>query len=129
MSPLDFRIHYVLPHYHSMATGMQLEVSGGPRAASALFMTSGRVGDPLGMALSTPFDMTGATGLRLRCTYSNTGDVRLRWGENATDEMCTMLLYTDADAPMGAQSQTITRRTPQPDGSTLIESQCQAFVL
>lgn len=129
MAPLDFRIHYILPHYHSMATGMQLEVIGGPNDGRAVFTTSSRVGDPLGMVLATPFDMRGATGLRLRCSYSNTGGTRIRWGENATDEMCTMLLYTDATGTMGAVSNMILSRAPQMDGSTLVTSQCQAFVL
>jgi hypothetical protein len=129
MTPLDFRIHYILPHYHALATGMQLEVIGGPNDGRAVFMTSGRVGDPLGMILATPFDMTGATGLRLRCSYSNTTGTRIRWGENATDEMCTMLLYTDATATMGAVANSITARMPLMDGSTLVTSQCQAFVL
>ena len=39
------------------------------------------------------FGLTGARGLRVSCTYTNTGSENVGWGTDASDEMCTMLAY------------------------------------
>ena len=115
--PLAARIHYVLPHYHGLATLLRLEVIGGPRDGDAIFETSSAIGDPLGNTLETPFDLTGARGLRLTCMYENPTADRVTWGPHRTDEMCTMLAYLDGPRQYGGQALGVNATTTLPDGT------------
>lgn len=93
--PIDFHIVYVLPHFHTMATDWQLTVVGGPHDGEAIYSHGGGVGDPLGMTLSPPYDLTGAYGVQMTCTYDNGLNHEVTYGIGAQSEMCTMLAYTD----------------------------------
>ncbi len=123
---LDNHIHYVLPHYHGLATGFQLFVVGGPSDGALIYGTSTGIGDPLGSALATPFDLTGATGLRLACTYQNPGDTAVGWGLHRTDEMCTMLAYVDGPQEFVGGSNGAAVTTTLPDGTIAETSPCIA---
>ena len=93
-APLDFRVHYVLPHYHELGTGFTLEIVGGPNDGMSVFGGGSRAGEPLGATLSPPVDLTGATGLRFVCSYDNPRDSVVRFGIG-DKEMCVMLAFTD----------------------------------
>lgn len=92
---LDFHFVYVLPHFHQMATDWSLVVVGGPHDGETIYQHTGGVGDPLGSTLTTPFDMSGASGVRMTCTYDNETSHVVSYGLTLQDEMCTMLAYTD----------------------------------
>ena len=127
-TPLDFDVYYVLPHYHALATGMIVEIAGGPNDGMVIYQTDLAIGDPLGAALDPPISLAGADGVRMRCTYANTTDATVSYGVDAADEMCTMLAYTSAPRRLGGIAGTITAMEPQPDGSTLNTANCTAVV-
>lgn len=93
--PVDFHIHYVLPHYHAQGTHLDLQVIGGPHDGVKVWETNSMIGEPLGGAPSPPFDMTGATGLRLTCVFDNPRDNAIHYG-NGDGEMCIAFGYTDS---------------------------------
>ena len=90
---LDFRIHYVLPHYHQWGDGMFLRASG-EAGDLTVFDEDQSVGEPWGRMFDPPLDLTGMTDLSFGCRYTNDGDDVVYWG-NSTGEMCMMLAYTD----------------------------------
>lgn len=93
--PLDFGIHYVLPHYHSFGTYLRLGIVGGPHDGATIWEADSRIGEPLGSPISPPADLTGATGIRLTCRYDNPGDTEILWG-NGGGEMCIAFGYSDS---------------------------------
>lgn len=121
---IDWSIYYVLPHYHALATEFRLEVLGGPRDGEVVFETSLDVGDPLGAAMAPPFDLSGATGLRMRCAYQNTGPDTVSYGPSASDEMCVMLAYTTSGRSLAGSASMETSSETLPDGSLEIQSSC-----
>ncbi len=121
---LDQHIHYVLPHYHGLATGWQLFAVGGPNDGALIFGTSQGIGDPLGDTLSAPFDLSGASGLRLACTYENPGADAVNWGPHRTDEMCMVLAYVDGSVELAGQSSGAMTTTTATDGSSVETSPC-----
>ena len=121
---IDWSIYYVLPHYHALATEFALEVLGGPRDGEVVFATSLDVGDPLGAPMDPPFDLSGATGLRMRCAYQNTGPDEVTYGPSADDEMCVMLAYTTSGSSMAGSAARETSAETLPDGTVAIQSDC-----
>jgi hypothetical protein len=123
--PMDFNIYYVLPHFHEIATGFTLELSGGTRDGDVVYDSGGGVGDPLGMTMTEPFNVAGATGFRLTCTYDNASDAPVLYGLDREDEMCVMLAYTDAPVKvLGQTSGTSTAGTPDADGTVPYNVDC-----
>ncbi|MDQ3033330.1 MAG: hypothetical protein M3Y87_13000 [Myxococcota bacterium] len=121
---LEFSAFYVLPHYHAIADGLRVQILGGPRDGEIVFETSGGIGNALGGPLEPPIDLRGADGLRVTCTYDNTGAERVAWGANAEDEMCTMLAYTDALVTFGGIASSIATTDTLGDGTVRQESSC-----
>jgi hypothetical protein len=93
---VDAKLHYLLPHYHGWGTGFELEVLGGPRDGELIYGVQDVVGDALGHTFDTPYDLTGADGLRFRCLHDNPGNTDVVFG-NAEGEMCMMLGFADTD--------------------------------
>lgn len=98
--PLDLKLHYVMPHYHRLGIGMRIEVFGGPNDGAQIFETSARTGEPSGTTLEPTFDLTGATGLRVSCTFNNPRDQSVGWGVG-DQEMCVFLAFTDSELVWG----------------------------
>lgn len=96
----DFRIHYVLPHYHGLGTGMRLEAIDAAGNARTVFDNEQRVGAGLGGPIDPTFDMTGATALRLTCLYENPRDTAVGFGAG-DQEMCVLLGFTDSPNQWG----------------------------
>lgn len=93
--PLDFGVHYVLPHYHSFGTYLRLGIVGGPNDGATIWEANSRIGEPLGSTISPPASLVGATGVRLTCRYDNPGDTEIVWG-NGGGEMCVAFGYSDS---------------------------------
>jgi hypothetical protein len=124
--PLHQHIHYVLPHFHGLATGFELYAVGGPNDGALVFGTSTGIGDPLGMTLDVPFDLTGSTGLRMRCTYDNPAAEAVNWGAHRTDEMCVALAYVDGPVQLVGGATGTATSTTETGGTTLETSSCIA---
>jgi hypothetical protein len=93
--PLDFNIHYILPHYHNFGDLLQVQIIGGPRDGEVIAETRNMIGEPLAITFPEPVSMLGAQGLRLRCGYQNPTDEMIYYG-NAGGEMCIAVGYTDS---------------------------------
>jgi hypothetical protein len=121
---LSMRVHYVLPHYHGLATGFRLAVVGGPHDGETIFETNSAIGDPLGSTLAVPFDMTGARGMRMTCTYDNPTAEQVSWGAYRTDEMCLVLAYLDGPRAYGGQAPSVSATETLPDGTIRQTGSC-----
>lgn len=119
----NFHIYYVLPHYHQLGTGMTLTVVGGPHDGEVIFENTSAIGDPLGEMLPEPFDMTGATGLRMTCRYDNPNSRDFYYANSIDGEMCLLLAYTDAPVTFGGLSSN-PRMNGVNEGVTEYESDC-----
>jgi Copper type II ascorbate-dependent monooxygenase, C-terminal domain len=96
-APLDISLYYVLPHYHAIADGMNIEILGGDRDGEPIHVTESQIGEPLGATLSPPLSLAGARGIRFSCTYDNPTDRTIGYGNAGRDEMCIFLAFTDSD--------------------------------
>ena len=92
---LDFKIYYVLPHYHYYGTGMHVAMSGGPLGNVDVFDGTSPIGEPWGKTYDPPLDVTGSNLLHFACDYDNVTDNPLYWG-NGGGEMCVLLAFTDS---------------------------------
>lgn len=100
-APLDFAVHYVLPHYHALGRAMTLETYGGTRDGDTIFERAATIGEPLGETMSPPRPVDGAQGLRFSCEYDNTTGATVTYGNRADGEMCILLAFTDAPVLWG----------------------------
>jgi hypothetical protein len=89
----DFDIYYVLPHYHSMGLGMQIDVMGGAMDGNNLFMNMGGYGESVGRTFDPPIAVRGADGLAITCNYQNDRATSVGYGEG-DQEMCVTLIYS-----------------------------------
>ena len=96
----DFKIYYVLPHYHALGTGMTVDALDDAGAVRTVFDSEQRIGTPLGGPIDPPFDMTGSTRLRMTCKFDNPGDDTVGYGIG-DQEMCVMLGFTDSKRQWG----------------------------
>jgi hypothetical protein len=88
----DFDIYYVLPHFHTLATALRLDVGGGPMNGVNLFTTTNDYGESLGQMFDPPVSVRGAAGLVLSCDYDNPRSTTVRYGFG-DQEMCVALVY------------------------------------
>ncbi|MBX3155385.1 MAG: hypothetical protein KF773_05265 [Deltaproteobacteria bacterium] len=93
--PMDYNVHYVLPHYHDLGTGITLDAIRADGSEVRLFENASHVGDALGRALSPAFSMSGFAKLRFSCNFDNPRDTAVGWG-NGNGEMCIFLAFTDS---------------------------------
>jgi hypothetical protein len=98
--PVDFSLHYLLPHYHHLGDLLRLEVYGGDRDGELVFETTSNIGEPLGGPMNPPFSLAGGLGLRMTCGYDNPGDEWVGWGVG-DQEMCVLFGFTDSTAMWG----------------------------
>lgn len=93
-APLDFKVYYVLPHYHNHGTALSFRAFG-PAGTTTIFDQSAPIGNAWGETLDPPIDVNGQSGITFSCDYENNTDAPLYWG-NADGEMCVLLAYTDS---------------------------------
>ena len=96
----DFRIHYVLPHYHGLGSALMLEAIDAEGNARTVFANNRPVGSPLGGPIDPPFDMTGSVALRMTCIYDNPRDTTVGFGVG-DQEMCVLLGFTSSPNQWG----------------------------
>jgi hypothetical protein len=121
----DFKIYYVLPHYHALGTYFRLELVGGERDGEVVYEVDSGVGDWLGITLDPPLDVTGSTGVRMVCGYDNPRDEVVGYGIG-DQEMCVFLAYTDSPLRFGARS-TSTMDVGDEEGRPTQEATCELF--
>ena len=97
---LDIDIHYILPHYHGLGMGITVDIVGGPRDGENVFANSQRIGEPLGRRFDPPIDLSGATGIRFGCEFSNPTDLEVGWGIG-DQEMCILFGFAESELIIG----------------------------
>lgn len=112
---LDMKVHYVLPHYHSLGADFRLGIHGGERDNETLFSLGAFGGDPFGKVFDPPVDLTGAKGLEFSCTFSNPRDEAVGWGIG-DQEMCLMLGFAESTVAFDGSVQETTLLGPDENG-------------
>lgn len=127
--PMDLQFHYVLPHYHGLGSGIRLELSGGERDGDVVFENDSPIGEPLGRRLDTPYDTSGATGLRFSCDFTNSTDAEVGWGIG-DQEMCIAFGFVESELMWGGgvMSASSHRFVGDVDGVAEYTGNCQLFV-
>jgi hypothetical protein len=94
--PWQFNFYHALAHYHKLGVGLTLDaIRDSDGGADTIWSTEQHIGDELGGMLSPAFAMAGHSKIRLSCTFDNTTDNVITWG-NAGGEMCIAFAYTDS---------------------------------
>jgi len=89
------KVHGFLPHLHPAATSLQVAVVGGSHDGQVLVDLGPYEPITLGYVFDPPVDLTGATGLSMRCTYDPAKAADPSWG-NGHEEKCETLIYVDS---------------------------------
>lgn len=129
-TPLDLKVYYALPHYHTLGRKIDIVAGGGAGGDATVFSSMSAIGEPAGKPLDPPFDLTGSQTLRLSCTFDNTTNRTVRWGIG-NQEMCVMLAFIDGQFNWGGGVlHTNNPGTPVDDGTTLHYTQpCELYAL
>ena len=126
-TPLDLRLHYVLPHYHELGRGIELIATGGPDGDRTILATQRAIGEPMGTRLDPPFDLTGYRGLRFTCRFDNPRDQVVGYGIG-DQEMCVVQLFSDSDYLFAGGARDHDVGEPTDDGEVVRFSHpCQLF--
>ena len=91
----DVKIHYMLPHYHSLGAGFQVRVVGGEKDGQLIQDFDGFGSDPFGRVFDPPVALPGATGLSYTCAFQNPRKKKVGWGIG-DQEMCVMLGFMES---------------------------------
>lgn len=121
--PPDFNMYYVLPHYHELGTMLRLELIGGARDGEVIYESRAATGEPWGMTVTPPINVSGAEGIRLTCAYTNPRDQWVRYGIG-DQEMCVFLAFTDSPLRYVAYANSNTMVGTSADGTQLNDSPC-----
>ncbi len=98
-APPNFKIHYVLPHYHYLGERFELRVVGGEHDGELIYELDGFTGDALGRTYDPPLELPGATGFEFSCSYNNWTENTIGWGGKG--EMCVALILAESEAMLG----------------------------
>jgi hypothetical protein len=111
----DFKLYYVLPHYHEKGSYFGLEYYGGERDGEQIFELSGFNAEANGQSFNPPIEMSGADGFRFTCGYDNPTDRTVGWGLGGS-EMCVMLGFADSEMVLDAAVRGGTSKDRTEDG-------------
>jgi hypothetical protein len=123
--PWTAKLHYVLPHYHSLGNLFRISVAGGPDDGELIFELTEGVGEAHGKAIDPPIDLTGATGFTFTCGFMNGRDTEVGWGIG-DQEMCVMLGFAETSMAFDASASANTVVGDR-DGTVLNESACSVL--
>jgi hypothetical protein len=99
----------------SRGTGFAVWLAGGEHDGQLLWYS--RDPSDTRVALQEPVRLQAGEGFRFQCDYRNTTDLELRYGVNATDEMCTLnATYWLADEQAAAEPEGCLLLEVGPDG-------------
>jgi hypothetical protein len=78
----------ITTHQHRLGTGIQVWESSQPGDQGTQIANDMDWSTPSWTLLDPQFDFDGANGLTYQCSWTNTTDVAVSFGESALDEMC-----------------------------------------
>jgi hypothetical protein len=85
----DIKLMSLTRHTHRWGTGYEVWFAGGPQDGEQIFSSPDFEHD-LYHSFESPIDVKTGEGFRFRCDFVNTENHALRFGPNATDEMCIL---------------------------------------
>ena len=100
-TPVEAKVHYLLPHTHALGTRMFVEAYGGPQGDISLIDVRGFNGEARGRNYEPAIDISGSTGIRFGCEFKNPRNESVYWGFD-DQEMCEALGFIES--PMGFES-------------------------
>lgn len=125
--PLYFRMHYALPHTHSLGTRVFLSAVGGAHDGETIIDVDGYNGEARGRLFDPPIDLSDMTGLRFGCEFENPRAEDVGYGIG-DQEMCEMLGFIEA--PVAFESRVDVRADLPPDGDMQVfGGACSSFVI
>ena len=86
----DMDLYYLLPHYHTLATGFEVGIVGGERDGEVLLHTGPLGEEATGQVFDPPIPLSDSDGLSMKCSYHNLTDDTVEWGIG-DQEMCELL--------------------------------------
>jgi hypothetical protein len=104
-APFDFKLHYVLPHYHALGSSFSVSISGGARDGEVIHEIGAFDAEAHGKTIDPAIDMSDATGFTFSCGFTNPRDTEVRWGIG-DQEMCVMLGFAESDMAFDAAVET-----------------------
>lgn len=93
--PFDVRVHYILPHFHTLGHGFDAIIAGGPQDGESILEMRYAWGHPFGHTFEQPIDLSGADGLSFACHHQNDTDADVGYGIG-DQEMCVALMFVEA---------------------------------
>ena len=106
----DVFVNELVRRTQQRGTAFTVWFAGGERDGQLLWHSAGP--NDTRLAIAEPIDLAPGEGFRFQCDYVNPTDLELRFGVNASDEMCTLnATYWLADEREGAA----------PEGCLLLE--------
>ena len=93
--PFSLKLHYVMPHYHTLGSSFRLQHLGGPKDGEDIYAIDNRYGEPLGHAFEQPVDLSEGNGLSFTCGYDNPRAESVGFGIG-DQEMCVMLGFAES---------------------------------
>jgi len=121
--PFDFRLHYVLPHFHYLGTGFRLSRYADGQPDEVLFELENPEGHPWGYTFESPIEMSDAQGLWFECLHDNPSSVDVGWGIG-DQEMCVMLGFSDSGFKFDATVHTTDSEATLADGTVAHSGNC-----
>jgi hypothetical protein len=119
----DFKIYYVLGHYHDWGNYFNLSFEHEDGSRRTIFEIKNSIGEPIGSVIDPPMSNDGATKLRSECGFLNNTDKTLRRGLSE-GEMCDFLAYHDANIKIGASGVDNVDMGVDEMGRRIFETQC-----
>jgi hypothetical protein len=99
----DYKIYYVLAHYHEWGNYFNLSFTHDDGSRETILELVNRVGEPIGRTVDPPMSNNGAASLTVDCGYLNDTDRTLVYGLGG-QEMCVFLAYTDSGLKVGSSA-------------------------
>jgi len=106
----DLKLFELTRHTHRWGKDFEVWFAGGARDGEQVFLSPG-YDEAVDHEFAPPIDVAAGEGFRIRCDYENTTTHPLRYGPNATDEMCSLhgLWWSDAEGAPSVQFCAMTR--------------------
>lgn len=121
--PYDIKLHYALPHYHSLGDFFELRQLGGPDDDKALYHLEGFNAEANGRTYDPPIPLGDGNGLSFTCGYDNFRSQDVGWGIG-DQEMCVMLLLVESDLLMDGSVLSASHFVEEKDGVHYYEGSC-----
>lgn len=121
--PFAPKVHYVLPHTHTLASGFFAKVMGGPNDGVSMLDLGTFNGEAHGKLFDPPVDLAGADGIEFTCQYANPRETYVGWGFGS-QEMCELFGFAEDSPFFQARVSTGKPDGTSADGAQLFSGSC-----